>query len=144
MKTFTDGAGRNWNLAMNIGSIKRVRDLLNVNLVEPEVGDPPLLTKLGTDIILLIDVIYALIKPQADSLNVSDTDFAMALGGETIKAATEAFYGELVDFFQKLGRQDKAKAAAIQQKMINLAVARMEKKIDQMKVEEVIDQTFGS
>jgi hypothetical protein len=129
---------------MNIDSIKRVRDTLQINLIEPEVGDPPLLTRLGTDLILLIDTIYVLVKPQADKQNISDSDFAMALGGDTIKAAVDAFYSELVDFFQKLGRPDKAKAAATQQKMINLAVARMEAKIDQMNIEGVVDQTFGS
>ena len=77
MKAFTDSAGKTWTVCMTIDSVKRVRDLLNVNLVEPEAGDPPLLTRLGTDEILLCDVVFCLIKPQADVLGVTDEDFAV-------------------------------------------------------------------
>ena len=39
MKTFTDTAGRAWDVVVNVDTIKRVRDLLGVNLldiVEPD------------------------------------------------------------------------------------------------------------
>ncbi|MBU0717313.1 MAG: hypothetical protein KJ749_03615, partial [Planctomycetes bacterium] len=59
-----------------------VKGLLDVNLLELEAGDPPLLTRLGTDVILLCDVIFALVKPQADTSGVTDEQFGAALGGE--------------------------------------------------------------
>jgi len=43
-----------------------------------ETGDPPLLTRLGTDVILLCDVIFASVKPQADQHGVSDEQFRAA------------------------------------------------------------------
>jgi hypothetical protein len=122
MKVFTDNAGKTWSVSMTIDSVKRVRDLLGVNLVEPEAGEPPLLTRLGTDEILLCDVVYCLVKPQADTLGVTDEDFGRALGGDAILAAQTALYEELVDFFQKRGRPDRAKAVTAQKKMMELAV----------------------
>ena len=143
MKTFTDSAGRTWTIAMTVDSAKRVRDLLKINLVEPESGNPPLLTRLGTDEILLCDVIYVLVKPQADKLNISDTDFAAAMGGDAILSAQTAFYEEMIDFFQKRGRTDRARAVATQHKMIKLAIERLEMQIASIDPQKEIDKIPG-
>ncbi|OHB51763.1 MAG: hypothetical protein A2Y12_01375 [Planctomycetes bacterium GWF2_42_9] len=143
MKTFSDSASRQWTIQLTIDSAKRVRDLMGVNLLEPEAGEPPLITRLGTDEILLCDVLYCLIKPQADALNISSEQFGQALGGEVILAAQNAFYDELVDFFQKRGRTDRARAVATQQKMINLAVAHSEKRISSLDIDKKIQEIFG-
>ena len=148
MKTFTDSAGRTWTVSLTLDSVKRVRDLLGVNLLELEQGEPPLLTRLGTDVILLCDVIFAILKPQADAAGVSDSEFGAALGGEVIMAAQKAFYEELVGFFRHLGRSHVAKAAEAQQKMIRLAVAQVEKKLDGVDLEgevaKAFERTLGS
>ena len=143
MKTFPDTTGRTWTIALTIDAAKRVRSLLDVNLLELEAGDPPLLTRLGTDVILLCDVIFALVKPQADAAGVSDEQFAAALGGETILAAQTAFYEELVDFFRKLGRGDLAKAVDAQRRIIDLAIARIETRIDRLDLEAAVETTLG-
>lgn len=143
MKTFTDTAGRTWTLSLTIDAAKRVKGLLDVNLLELEAGDPPLLTKIGTDVILLCDVIFALVKPQADANGVTDEQFAAALGGETILAAQTALYEELVGFFRGLGRSDLAKAVDAQRRMIDLAVRKIETRIDKLDLEAAIETTLG-
>jgi hypothetical protein len=143
MKTFTDTAGRTWTLALTIDAAKRVKSLLDVNLLELEAGDPPLLTRLGTDVILLCDVIFALVKPQADAAGVTDEQFAAALGGDVVLAAQTAFYEELVDFFRKLGRRDLAKAVDAQRRMIDLAVARIETRLDKLDLEAAVSETLS-
>ncbi|HNQ22490.1 MAG TPA: hypothetical protein PKK06_05290 [Phycisphaerae bacterium] len=143
MKTFTDTAGRTWTLALTIDAAKRVKGLLGVNLLELDAGDPPLLTRLGTDVILLCDVIFALVKPQADAVGVSDEQFAAALGGDAVFAAQTAFYEELMDFFRKLGRTDLAKAVDAQRRMIDLAVARIETRIDKLDLEAAVSKTLS-
>ncbi|MHB9070475.1 MAG: hypothetical protein ACYC54_08895 [Sedimentisphaerales bacterium] len=144
MKAFTDNAGKTWSVAMTIDSVKRVRDLLGVNLVEPEAGEPPLLTRLGTDEILLCDVVYCLIKPQADSLGVTDVDFGRALGGDAILAAQTALYEELVDFFQKRGRPDRARAVAAQKTMIEMAIESVRMKLDAMNPQAELAKILGN
>jgi len=150
MKTFTDSAGRTWTIALTIDAVKRVKSLLDVNLLELDLpagkagaGDPPLLTRLGTDVILLCDVIFALIKPQADAAGISDQEFAAALGGDVVLAMQTAFYEELVDFFRKLGRGDLAKAVDAQRRMIDLAVARIETRINRLDLEAAVESTLG-
>jgi len=144
MKTFTDSAGRTWTVSLTLDSVKRVRDLLGVNLLELDQGEPPLLTRLGTDVILLCDVTFAIVKPQADTAGVSDAEFGAALGGEVIMAAQKAFYEELVGFFRQLGRGDLARAVEAQQRMILLAVAAVERRIEGVDVEGEIEKTLGS
>ena len=143
MKTFTDTKSRTWTIELTIDSAKRVRSLLSVNLLELEAGDPPLLTRLGTDVILLLDVIYCMVKPEADKLSVTDEDFGRALGGDAILAAQTAFYEELADFFRSLRRTDMAKAIEAQRKVIDLAVQRIETRIDKLDLANVVESTLG-
>jgi len=49
MKSFKDNAGHDWHLSLNIGTAMLVKDRLGVDPLQPEAGDPPLLTRLGTD-----------------------------------------------------------------------------------------------
>jgi len=143
MKVFTDTDGRVWTITLTIDAVKRVRGLLGIDLLGLEAGDPPLLTRLGTDVILLCDVIFALVKPQADAAGVTDEQFGAALGGEAILAAQTALYEELVHFFRGLGRTDLAKAVEAQRRMIDLAVSRIETRIDRLDLEAAIETTLG-
>jgi len=108
MRTFTDNAGRIWTLAVNVDAIKRVKTLAKVDLMEAVEGK--LLERLIDEPILLCDVIFALVKPQADAAKVSDEDFGRAMAGDTIDAATQAMLEELVDFFPSRRRGLMAKA----------------------------------
>lgn len=143
MRQFTDTEGRSWSISLTIDAAKRVRGLLGVNLLELEGGDPPLLTRLGTDIILLCDVIYCIVKPQADAAGITDEQFGQALGGDAIQQAQGAFYDELIDFFRNLGRNDLAKAVTAQRRMIEVAVKTVETRIDRLDIETTVEMTFG-
>ncbi|MEM8738084.1 MAG: hypothetical protein AAGG38_06350 [Planctomycetota bacterium] len=106
MKTFNDTTGRQWNVSMNVSALKRVRDLLDIDLMQlpvfdqkqPETG---LLYRLGNDPVELVNVLFALVKPQADAAGVSDEAFGEALGGDALGEATEAFMAEVVGFFPR-------------------------------------------
>lgn len=99
MKTFTDTTGRAWSVVINVTSIKRVRDLIDVNLLEVAEKNSDLLGRLCDDPVTMCDVLYCLCKPEADAAGVSDLDFGAAMGGDTLDYATDALLGELVDFF---------------------------------------------
>jgi hypothetical protein len=96
MKTFTDNAGRTWTVAINVDAIKRVRGLLDLDLLS--ILDGQLIERLYRDPVLLCDALYALCKPEADARNVSDEDFGRAMAGDAIEQATKALLEELVGF----------------------------------------------
>ena len=143
MKSFKDEKGRCWDLTINIGTVKKVQGLLDVNLLELEKGEPVLLTRLGTDLMLLVDIIYVLCKAQADQRDISDEDFGLALNGEAICQAQEAFYEELVLFFQGLGRGDLALAIKTQLELIQKAVKVIEVKIKSLDIDKHIESALG-
>jgi len=143
MHAFRDTAGRTWQLSVTFGSAKRVKALLGINLLELEGGDPPLLTRLGTDVMLLCDVIFALIKPQADALGVSDEQWAEAMGGDAILAAQTALYEELTDFFQSRGRRDVATAIEKQRRLVDVAVRVAESRIEALDPQREVESIFG-
>ena len=107
MKSFTDNTGRAWTLSVTVGTIKRVRALCNVDLVgviSIESGAQPkvdLLERLGSDPVLLVDVLYAVCKPEADAKGVSDEEFGQAMSGDAIEMATTALLDEVIDFSPK-------------------------------------------
>jgi len=140
MKTFTDSTGRSWNIKLDISAAKRIKEVFGVDLLQPEAGQPPLLTQLGTDEILLCDIIYVLVKSQAEKAGISDEKFGSALGGDVILAAQTALYEEMIDFFQLRGRTDRATAVAKQKRVIELAIKKIETKIEHLDLETMIDE----
>lgn len=97
MHTFLDTRGRTWIITINVDAIRRVRALLGVNLLDVVEGN--LLERLVSDPILLCDILFALIRPEAEARQISDEDFGRALGGDALDQATNALLEELVDFF---------------------------------------------
>ena len=97
MKPFTDSQGRTWNVTVTVGAIKRVRDLLGVDLMDVANGD--LLSRLADDPCLLVDVLFALCKPEADAAKVTDEDFGRAMVGDALDSGSGVLMKELLDFF---------------------------------------------
>ena len=102
MKPLTDSVGRAWEVTVNVGAVRRVRDLLGVDLMDVAGGD--LLDRLADDPVLLVDVLYVLVKPQADAKGVSDEDFGRAMVGGVLDEAASALMKELLDFFPSAQR----------------------------------------
>ena len=110
MKCFKDNQNRNWTIVVNVAAVKRVRSLLDINLLDvvklDEKNRPnvDLLEQLASDPVLLCDVIYCICKPDADAQSISDEDFGSSMGGDAIEHATTALLEELVDFFPEAKR----------------------------------------
>ena len=143
MKTFTDAAGRTWTLTLNLGTAMAVKAKLGIDLLAPEAGDPPLLTRLCTDEMLLGEVLCCMLEGQFVTHNVSADDVRSGFDGQTLLAAQQAFYEELIDFFRSRGRTDRAKAVAKQMALIDKAVAAMELRVDGIDVDQAIHDAMS-
>ena len=135
---FKDAAGREWTVAITIGAAREIRDKLGVDLLQPEQGDPPLLTRLGTDEMLLAEVILCLIADQIEQRQLTERDIRNLFDGRTLLAAHQAFYRELVDFFQGRGRGDRATAVQKQDAMIQAAVAVAESRVKAIDIKAIL------
>ncbi len=105
MRQFTDTKERVWDVELNVRQMKRVRDVLGVDLVNViQAGKDgavatDTLDRVANDPILLCDILWVLCEQQAKADGVTDEDFGSSLAGDSIETATRAFLDELVDFF---------------------------------------------
>ncbi|MGL6193551.1 MAG: hypothetical protein ACRC2T_01870 [Thermoguttaceae bacterium] len=114
MKTFKDNKGRQYEVNINIAQIKRVKGVLEADLLDLDAT----FLRLIADPIFLVDVLYVLCKSQADSFGVSDEDFGEAMAGDTIGLAKIALVEELRNFFPS--REEREAAGMAIQKGIEL------------------------
>jgi len=142
MRTFKDNAGRTWTVTVNVDAVKRVRSLLDVNLLE--VVDGKLIERLAADPVLLCDVLYALVKPDADAKQVTDQDFGRGMAGDAIDLATTALLEELVDFFPQGKRRLLQKALAKLKDWEAKALGVAEQKLDSPELEAQFENALKS
>lgn len=132
MKSFKDVNGKDWIISISVGSIKRVRDLLGINLLDCIKSN--LIDDLKSDPITLVDVLFCLCKEQADKAGISDINFGEAMAGDALEQATDAFLEELINFFPSQKRELLAKAMEKVREAEKVAMARAEKQLEELDV----------
>ncbi len=143
MKTFNDNAGRTWTIAVNVDAIKRVRSLLEVDLLE--IVEGTLIEKLIRDPVLLCDVVYAVCKPEADAKGVSDEDFGRAMAGDAIEHATKALLEDLVGFSPSpRDRANLQRVLATTWNVMDRARDLVEKRLESGELEKVVEQALAT
>lgn len=143
MKTFSDNAGRTWTVTINVDAIKRVRGLLDVDLLE--IVEGKLIEKLIRDPVLLCDVVYAVCKPEAETRNVSDEDFGRSMAGDAIEHATKALLEELVGFSPS--PRDRANLGRVLDttwRVMDRARDVIEARIGRVDIEKVVEQALAN
>jgi hypothetical protein len=134
MHTFNDTRGRTWTVTINVDVIRRVRGLLDVNLLDAVEGK--LLEGLVSDPVLLCDILFSLVQPEAQAKNISDEDFGRALGGDVLDQATTALLEELVDFFPSGRRQVFRKALDKRKTLEGKALETATRRLESMELEQ--------
>jgi len=99
MRTFTDNAGRTWTVQVNVSAVKRVRGLVGIDLYKLVDDGFQALGKLVSDPVQLADVLFCLVKEEAEAKQITDEEFGRGLAGDAITLAADAFVEELIDFF---------------------------------------------
>jgi hypothetical protein len=87
---------------VNIATVKRVKSMLNIDLIE--IVEGKILDKIVLNPVVMCDVVYAICKPEADRQNIDDEQFGYAMAGDALEYATGALLQELIDFFPESKR----------------------------------------
>ncbi len=136
MQVFEDGAGRKWEVVVNIATAKRVLDVCGIDLVGAEAG--ALVQELYVTPIKVAGAVYAIIKPQLDEQGVAEEAFCESLAGDAVDEMTKALLAELVAFFPgrrgRLLKKALDKVGVVMEKGLNVA----ETEIDNVDVDKVI------
>ena len=136
VQSFNDRKGKTWDLTLTAAGAKRVKALTGVDLFEALEGR--LLESLVGSPSLLVDVVYAIAKPQADKQNVTDKEFGESMAGEAIDAATSAFLEALVAFFPPSRRRVLEMALEKTKALQALVVEKAADVLGSGKIDEVI------
>ncbi|MEW4451291.1 hypothetical protein AB1L30_01270 [Bremerella sp. JC817] len=102
---FTDSKNRKWDATVDVPTVKQIRNLLKVDLLELLNGRHDVLQKLIDDPILLVDALYLVCREQCQSRNITDEEFGRGLVGDGIDNAVDAFLVGVAHFFPKGRRQ---------------------------------------
>ena len=133
MQTFTDIHDRKWTVNITIGTVKRVKLRLGIDMLDIET-----FFKQMQDIMTLFDVLYVVCQDEADKYGITDEQFGESLGGPTIREARDAFFEAYMAFMPDPEivarlRVVNEKYNAVGEKMIALIDKKMpeiEKQID--------------
>lgn len=99
-RVFSTIDGTKFTLSVNMLTVKRVRDLCGVNVLDI-LGTGEQLGGYVTDDVKLIEVICAVVRPQLKELDWSDDEFFSRCNGDVLAKATDVLLDEVADFFRE-------------------------------------------
>lgn len=94
--TFTDLAGREWRLALNVLLCRSIRDTTGVDLLGSNDGQA--FQTFAANMEKFVEALWIVVEAQAKAANVTPDEFAAGLGGDVLAAAKEALDDALVNF----------------------------------------------
>jgi hypothetical protein len=142
--SFKDTEGRAWSLDLTIGSIKRVKSITDIDLLN--IQDGSTLVELSRDPFKLVDMLWAIIQPQAVALNVTDEQFGSSMGGMALRDASEAFLASITSFFQQWSPSLGATLSKLHSKIseMDLRAAELTKaKMADPRVDAALEKSFA-
>jgi|GEM_PF-3772041 hypothetical protein len=95
-------------LKLNIAQVKRVREKTGFDLLMKR--DPKALMNELSDQERVAEIIAVLLQPEFERCNIDETGVYELFDGATLKAASDAFFAELISFFAAMGRTAAATA----------------------------------
>ena len=102
MKAFTDSKNRTWVVDITVSAIRRIRDLTGIDFGNAKVfADQGTMEKIGLDVVLLAEVLYAALLPAITQKGIEKDDFCDAIQGDAINEAQFALLDGIADFFPK-------------------------------------------
>jgi len=146
-RKFTDCKGRTWEIEITWTAAQRLKREtgLDIDSLVPKPGDAKEVSLQAyhdfiTDGEKIFPVIWALVRPEAERLNITQDDFGGGFNGETFLAAGVTFTAALIDFFPNHLRKsllakvlEKGQAAQI------AAAKRLTRELDKIDPEKAVN-----
>lgn len=146
-RVFCTTDGTKFTLAVNMLTVKRVRELCGVNVLDI-LGTGEQLGGYVTDDVKLLEVICAVVRPQLKELDWSDDDFFSRCNGDVLAKATDVLLDEVADFFREprkgLVKKALAKVRATMAAMEAQQAEAAQRAIDALDCESVLGMPLNS
>ena len=128
MQKFVDRHGRVWIVDIDNTTLRRVKTLSDVRLLDAVDGD--LIPQMTQDFLLLGEVLFAACKPQADKDSVNQEAFESGLSGDCLTEARNSLVEALLDFLPEDQRRLLAKAVTHQREVTARGMEMLHRKLD--------------
>lgn len=139
MKTFQDNQGQTWTLQLTLGKVRRLRESLGLDLLNPT-HYLQVLNSL-TDRLAFV---FLLIQPEAEKLKIDADAFEDRLQGDEIAFnASKAFLEETESFFQKLGQKPMAALARKGIETMDVGLARLSDQMESGDFDSLLSSLTG-
>ncbi len=135
MATFSDTFNRTWVIEPNVATFARVKQLTGIDLYR--LDEKAMLDQLRTDPYLLVDVLFAAVKPAAEASDVSEEAFAAGLGGDVLEQATVSLLEAVTDFFPSRKAAVLRKALTKMRQTEDRMMDHLEQEVDRFDVQAV-------
>ena len=139
MTKFRDSKNREWSVVINTGTIKKVRQALEVDLADP---GQMTLDRLSDDPVLLVDALWLVCEAQAGAIGVNADDFGQSLVGDSIDQAVAAMVGAVADFFPARKRLLLQRANAKTQEAMDRAQTLALEKLESPELQQRLDKAM--
>jgi len=139
MHSFKDTNGTEWAVAVNVATVKRVRQAIKIDLLDPKIS-----ATLAGDPIALVDTLFVLCEDQAKERGVSDEQFGAAMAGDTIAHAVDALLEEIVDFSRPRERARGKKALKKMREWNDRVQTMLDRKQDSPEVTAKLDDLMST
>jgi hypothetical protein len=104
MATFTDEAGREWNLRLDYSAVRQIRKSLGVDLIDLK-GQGAAFARMADDLELLVNVLYLALADQCAAKGITDEEFGRGLAGEAFQEAANALQEAAISFLPPPDRE---------------------------------------
>ena len=100
--SFTDTKGRDWRVAVNVGTMAAVKRETGMNLAEAIKPSSDVIETISSDPAVFFEVLTVILKRQLDEKSVSIDEFAEGLDDEDVAIeAMKSLIEGIIDFFPK-------------------------------------------
>ncbi len=146
MKSFKDNIGREWQLSININTIRKIKEKFKIDVslflrIDQEGLNVAELQKLD-DPLLLTDLLFFICEKQAESQGITAESFADAISGNAIESATWAFLEAVAEFWPLSKRNAMMKLLEVSRKQQGELLAQLEKVLNDGTVEKLMLTVF--
>ena len=151
--SFTDTKGRDWRVAVNVGTMAAVKRETGMNLAEAIKPSSDVIETISSDPAVFFEVLTVILKRQLDEKSVSIDEFAEGLDDEDVAIeAMKSLIEGIIDFFPKDRSLPLKKAfnrlwSATEKKATAQAAAAMSRLEDldvEAMADEILSQTTNS
>ena len=136
--TFTCDNGHDWNVAITLGVARRLGNEKVIDLVTDMRGLESLMQDMSSSVKML-DVLWAIVKPEAQERGLSQDDFEAGLGTEKVKEAIRCVQESIENFIHGLDRNMHEVLTKGRTRLHELTRMETEAAIDLMNSQEAME-----